>query len=66
MKATVNGELRELPNGFTVGGLLKLLGMAHAGVAVACNDCVVRSAQFDSQSIADGDRIEIIRAVAGG
>ena len=66
MTATVNGEVRELPKGFTIGALLQLLGMACGGVAVAQNDSVVRRAQFDSQPIADGDRIEIIRAVAGG
>jgi sulfur carrier protein len=66
MKATVNGELRELPNGSTVGGLLELLGVARGGIAVAQNDSVVLRAQLDSQPIADGDRIEIIRAAAGG
>jgi sulfur carrier protein len=66
MKATVNGELREVPNGSTVGGLLELLGVARGGIAVAQNDSVVLRAQLDSQPIADGDRIEIIRAAAGG
>jgi sulfur carrier protein len=66
MKATVNGETRELPGGATVGTLLELLGVGRAGVAVAQNDGVVERAQFDSRAIAEGDRIEIIRAVAGG
>jgi sulfur carrier protein len=66
MRATVNGEVREIPDGYTVGALLALLGMARAGVAVAQNESVVRRSQFDSRPIADGDRIEIIIAVAGG
>ncbi|HEY1655482.1 MAG TPA: sulfur carrier protein ThiS [Candidatus Tumulicola sp.] len=66
MKATVNGETRDLPDGATVGGLLEILGAARAGIAVARNDRVVASAEYDSDRIADGDRIEIIRAVAGG
>jgi sulfur carrier protein len=66
MKATVNGTLRELPNGATVATLLELLDVASGGIAVARNGCVVARAQFDSHPIADGDSIEIITAVAGG
>jgi sulfur carrier protein len=66
MKATVNGEVRDVPDGSTVGRLLELLGIEGTGVAVAQNENVVRRSQFDSKPIAEGDRIEIIRAVAGG
>ncbi|MBV8148399.1 MAG: sulfur carrier protein ThiS [Candidatus Eremiobacteraeota bacterium] len=66
MTAMVNGEVCDLPYGSTIGALLRLLGMTGTGVAVAQNDSVVRRTQFDSQPIAEGDRIEIIRAVAGG
>lgn len=66
MKATVNGETRELPDGLTVGNLLATLGTARTGVAVARNDCIVRRAEYDSVRIGDGDCVEIIKAVAGG
>lgn len=66
MKATVNGEPREVPDGATVGTLLTMLGAEPRGIAVARNERVVRSAEYDSDPIAEGDRIEIIRAVAGG
>jgi sulfur carrier protein len=66
VKATVNGELREMPDGATVGSLLEILGTARTGIAVARNDRVVRRGEYDSDRIADGDRIEIIKAVAGG
>lgn len=66
MKATVNGRLHELPDELTVGMLLELLGNARAGVAVACNDRVVRRAEYETQRVQDGDRVEIIEAVAGG
>jgi sulfur carrier protein len=64
--ARINGETLELPEGSTIGALLERLGMARTGVAVAQNERVVTRAQFDSRTIADGDRIEIITAVAGG
>ena len=66
MKATVNGQTRELPEGCTVGTLLERLGTARTGIAVAKNESVVPRGRYDDDRIADGDRIEIIRAVAGG
>ncbi len=66
MKATVNGALRDLPDGLTVGGLLELLGSGRNGVAVARNDRIVRNADYDAYALCEGDRVEIITAVAGG
>ena len=66
MIATVNGEKHELPDGTTVAGLLELLGAPRAGIAVARNDRVVRRADYEAHALADGDTIEIIKAVAGG
>ena len=66
MKTLVNGERRELPDGATVAALLADMGVEPAGIAVAVNECVVRRAAFASRQLADGDAVEIIRAVAGG
>ncbi|HEX3670347.1 MAG TPA: sulfur carrier protein ThiS [Candidatus Cybelea sp.] len=66
MKATINGCLRDLPDELTVGALLKLLGSERNGIAVAQNDSVVRRNEYDMRSVCEGDRIEIIEAVAGG
>lgn len=66
VKATINGEERELPDGTTVAALLAQLGAPQSGIAVACNDRVVRKGEFASRVIADGDTLEIIKAVAGG
>ncbi|HEY6449723.1 MAG TPA: sulfur carrier protein ThiS [Candidatus Cybelea sp.] len=66
MKATINGRPADLPHELTIGSLLELLGSARSGVAVARNDRVVRRAEYDRQLVRDGDRVEIIEAVAGG
>ena len=66
MKATINGETRELPEGITVKALLETLGAVQSGIAVARNDRVVRRAEYETQVLDEGDTIEIIRAVAGG
>lgn len=66
MKATINGENRELPDELTVGRLLEMLGAPRTGIAVACNDRVVRRDEYDRAQLREGDRIEIIKAAAGG
>ncbi len=66
ISATVNGEPRELQHGTTLAQLLQALDAPPVGIAIAKNDCVVRRSAFASETIEEGDRIEIIRAVAGG
>ena len=66
MKAIINGETRELADGITIATLLQDVGAPRSGIAVARNDRVVRRAEYENEHIADGDTIEIIRAVAGG
>ncbi|MBV8343878.1 MAG: sulfur carrier protein ThiS [Candidatus Eremiobacteraeota bacterium] len=66
MKATINGRAHELPGELTVAALLELLGSPTSGVAVARNDRVVRHSEYSSDVVREGDRLEIIQAVAGG
>ena len=66
MKALVNGVERELPDGVTIAQLLENMGAPKTGIAVARNDEVVRRSAHALEKITAGDRIEIIKAVAGG
>jgi sulfur carrier protein len=66
MKASVNGTELELPDGSTLAQLLQHVDVPSQGIAVAKNDRVIRRAAFANEPIAEGDRIEIIKAVAGG
>lgn len=66
MKVSINGEQLELPQGLTVAELLVRLQAPDRGIAVAKNDRVVRRSAFGEERVDEGDRIEIIRAVAGG
>jgi len=66
MKATINGEAREFETELTFAELLDRLGVAQSGIAVARNDRVLRRGALGEERIREGDRIEIIRAVAGG
>ena len=66
MKATINGERRELAEGTTLAALLETLGLTPGGIAVAVNAHVVRRVDFERHRLDEGDTVEIIRAVAGG
>lgn len=66
MTITINGESRELAAGATLDALLELLGVPRDGTAVALNEGVVPRAEHASTALRDGDRLEIIVAVAGG
>jgi sulfur carrier protein len=63
---TVNGETCEIADGATLESLLADLGVRRDGSAVALNDDVVPRARHDATPLREGDRLEIIVAVAGG
>ncbi|HEV3157072.1 MAG TPA: sulfur carrier protein ThiS [Candidatus Baltobacteraceae bacterium] len=66
MRIVVNGEERSFDKIPSLAELLGVLGVGGAGTAIALNERVVRRADLDATSLCEGDRIEIIRAVAGG
>jgi len=66
MRATVNGEPVELPEGLTVSALLQHLGVRAERVAVERNGEVVKQARHREQRVASGDVLEIVTFVGGG
>ncbi len=66
MRLTVNGTEQDVEAGVTVSALLTTLALRRDGVAVALNDDVVPRAEHATRTLNDGDRLEIIVAVAGG
>jgi sulfur carrier protein len=66
MRAVVNGEEWELPQGATVADVLRKLGAPAAGIAVACGGEVVPRVSWSDTAVRDGDRIEVLTAVQGG
>ena len=54
MQVRLNGELREVPEGVTVSGLLGHLGVKAQRVAVEVNDTVVTKDRYESQRIGPG------------
>jgi sulfur carrier protein len=66
MRVTVNGGDRDLPAGLGLVALIEQLGLRPGSVVVERNgEALVRS-EMDAVVLADGDRLELVRAVAGG
>ncbi len=66
MQVTANGRPVELEEGATVDDLLAALGLGGRWVLVERNGDPVPRAALASTRLGDGDRLEVVRAVAGG
>jgi sulfur carrier protein len=66
VRATVNGESVELPEGLTVAALLAHLGVRGERVAVERNGAVVKRARHPEERLEPGDLLEIVSFVGGG
>jgi thiamine biosynthesis protein ThiS len=61
-----NGSPTELPNGSTVEDLLTALGLGGKWVLVERNGEPVPRRELATTALDEGDRLELVRAVAGG
>ena len=66
MQVTANGKPYEVEPGCTVAGFIRLRGLDPLFVVVERNREPVARAEYDALRLADGDRLELVRAVAGG
>lgn len=66
MTIEVNGTRREITDGATLQELLEWHAVPREGSAVAVNDDVVPRGRHGDTALQEGDRVEIIVAVAGG
>lgn len=66
MQLVVNGAATTVPAGATVVDLLDQLGLGAKWVIVERNGEPVERRDIPTTHLAEGDRIELVRAVAGG
>jgi sulfur carrier protein len=67
MQLTVNGETRSFDTApQSVEALLVALSLPRERVAVELNGSIVRRAERETRSLADGDVVEIVTLVGGG
>lgn len=67
VRLAVNGAPLEAPEGATLAEVLAVAGMADVrGIAVALDGEVIPRSSWDACRPADGQRLEVVRAVQGG
>lgn len=66
MTIKVNGNDTELPDAISIAELVRDLGLAPDRLAVEVNRKIIRRANWDSTTLVEGDRVEIVHFVGGG
>jgi sulfur carrier protein len=65
-RVTANGDEVEVPAGASVDDLLRILGLSGKWVVVERNGQPVNRRDLGTTLLDAGDRLELVRAVAGG
>jgi sulfur carrier protein len=66
VRVIANGDPVTLPDGSGLPDLLAALGLGEKWVVAERNGSAIDRADMATTGLADGDRIELVRAVAGG
>jgi sulfur carrier protein len=66
VQLTVNGRPSEVADGTTLLALLEQLGLRPGSVVVEHNGTALLRSELAAARLGDGDRLELVRAVAGG
>ena len=66
MQLTVNGRPAEVADGTTLPELVESLGLRVGSVVVEHNGTALLRSELAAVQLAEGDRVELVRAVAGG
>lgn len=66
IQLTINGKEREMDGPTDLTTYLESIGVSLKAIAVAVNGTVLRKDELPSVTLADGDEVEIVRAVGGG
>jgi sulfur carrier protein len=66
MRITANGKPFDVGAGTTVAGFVRARGLDPRFVVVERNGEPLERARYDRVELTEGDRLELVRAVAGG
>lgn len=62
----INGKLKQFSGPRSLEQYLQELGVTQRHIAIAYNGNVIRKNELAEVILADGDKLEIVRAVGGG
>lgn len=65
-RVTANGKLFDLQEDFTVADFIRWRGLDPRHVVVERNGEPLERRRYEEVRLAEGDRLELVRAVAGG
>ncbi|HEX2031204.1 MAG TPA: sulfur carrier protein ThiS [Actinomycetota bacterium] len=66
MRVVANGAELDVPDGVTVAEFIRGRGLDPRYVVVERNGEPLERPRYEATPLADGDRLELVRAVAGG
>ena len=66
IQVRVNDEVRPAVEGQGLFDFIASIGMSPAGILIEHNGLALLKDEWEQTRLADGDRIEILRVVAGG
>ena len=66
MKISLNGETADSGDAKTIAELIECYRLPPQSILVEHNGLAVHRREWPERSLAEGDRIELIRVVAGG
>ena len=66
MTVILNGESRSVAEVTTIAALVRELNLIPATLLIEHNGLALHREEWNSRALQDGDRIELIRVVAGG
>ena len=66
MQLVVNGKPTDVADGTSLPGLIESLGLRVGSVVVEHNGTALLRSELPAVDLAEGDRLELVLAVAGG
>ncbi len=66
MTITLNGESRSVAGIATIAALVRELNLVPATLLIEHNGLALHREEWNSRGLREGDKIELIRVVAGG
>ncbi|MBI3172068.1 MAG: sulfur carrier protein ThiS [Hydrocarboniphaga effusa] len=66
MQITLNGQLTELADRFTLDALVQQLRLTQSRIAIELNGEIIPRSQAAHTEVKPGDRVEIVHAIGGG
>ncbi len=66
IELTVNGQAKAVSQGSSIADLMRELEVRIPTVVVEYNGAIIQRETMDQMVLASGDRLEVVRFVAGG